>query len=194
VYPRTESAMINSKVILAWLHEDADAGLLTPADQELVRNHIPRTTSLGLTGAAAGPGADASREANGERDDMVFKPAVGKAGNGVLFGSRTSEQDWQSAAADDPQELPAILQQRVTPDRVTLTFLDRESGEQVDASVPFLLSPFLIDGAAADVSVRHMTPDVPDHDVIISVDHGGCWNTVVLLADRDEERMSSPAV
>jgi hypothetical protein len=182
VFPRTESALINSKVILAWLHEDCEADLLTPADQALVRNYVPRTTALGLnrsSSAAAVPPA-----LHGERDHMVVKPSVGKAGNGVRFGSQTSQQDWCSAVADAAQHAPVVLQQRVTPDRVTMPFLDQESGQQASASVPFLLSPFLVDGAAADVSVRHMLPDVPTGDVVIAVDRGGCWNTVVLRADR----------
>jgi hypothetical protein len=179
LFPRTESTLINSKAVLGWLHEDCDAGLLADVDQVLVRDHIPRTVTLGLTGPSAAPGTPAPHERNVERDDMVVKPALGKAGNGVLFGSRTSEQDWRSAAVDAPHDAPAILQQRVTPDRIDMSFLDRESSEQVTEPVPFLLSPFLIDGKAADVSVRHMTPDAPDHDVVIAVDRGGCWNTVV---------------
>lgn len=193
LFPRTESALINSKAILAWLHEDCDADLLAPADHALVRNCVPRTTALGLNGASAAPGGPAPHGANGERDQMVVKPAVGKAGNGVLFGSRTSEQDWLSAAVDAAREAPVVLQQRVEPDRITMPFLDRASGQQVTAQVPFLLSPFVIDGAAADVSVRHMTPDVPAYDVVISVDRGGCWNTVVLLADRPGRPLSSSA-
>jgi hypothetical protein len=177
VFPRTESALMNSKAILAWLHEDCDAELLAPADAALVRNHVPRTTALGLAGGRALP------EVNDEHEDLVVKPAVGKAGNGVLFGSQTSRQDWHRAVVDAAQHAPVVLQQRVEPDRITMPFLDRVSGQQVSAPVPFLLSPFLIDGAAADVSVRHMTPDVPAHDVVIAVDRGGCWNTAVLLAE-----------
>jgi hypothetical protein len=193
LFPRTESALINSKVVLAWLHEDCDAALLTAADAALVRNHVPRTTALGLNGTSAAPnpsaphrvnGSNGANGLNGGREDMVVKPALGKAGNGVLFGSQTSRRDWQRAVVDAARDAPVVLQQRVEPDRIAMPFLDQVTGQQVSAQVPFLLSPFMIDGAAADVSVRHMTPDVPAHDVVIAVDRGGCWNTVVLLADR----------
>src|SRR6185312_4599282 len=48
LFPRTESALISSKAVLAWLHEDCDAGLLDPADSSLVRTHVPWTACLGL--------------------------------------------------------------------------------------------------------------------------------------------------
>ncbi len=182
LFPRTESVLISSKAVLAWLHEDCDAGLLPPADHALVRNHIPRTTVLGLDGAA--PDEPGSGGATGQRDRMVLKPAVGRSGDGVLFGSHTSESGQWSPAVDAAREAPVVLQERVEPDRITMPFLDRCSGQQLSARVPFLLSPFLIDGAAADVSVRHMTPDATDHDVVISVSRGARWNTVVLVDDR----------
>jgi hypothetical protein len=192
VFPRTESALLSSKAVLAWLHEDCDADLLAPADAALVRNHGPSTTALGLNPAVVGPGARVPRGADGEREDMVVKPAMGKAGNGVLFGSQTSQRDWHRAVVDAARHAPVVLQQRVEPDRTTMAFLDRASGQQVSAPVPFLLSPFLIDGAAADVSVRHMTPDVPAHDVVIAVDRGGCWNSAVLLAERPGRPLGPP--
>ena len=37
LFPRTESAIVSSKAVLAWLHEDCEAGLLSPADEHLVR-------------------------------------------------------------------------------------------------------------------------------------------------------------
>lgn len=181
LFPRTESVLISSKTVLAWLHEDADAGLLAPTDRHLVRTHVPRTAVLGLDGPAAeGSGPQGLTS---ERDRVVLKPAVGRSGDGVLFGSRTTQQDWLSQAMDAAREAPVVLQERVEPDQVTMPFFDQVSGQQVVARVPFLLSPFLIDGAAADVSVRHMTPDTPTGDVVISVDRGGCWNTVVLIDD-----------
>ena len=48
LFPRTESILISSKAVLAWLHEDCDAGLLNPADRALVRTHVPWTACLGL--------------------------------------------------------------------------------------------------------------------------------------------------
>lgn len=167
-FPRTESVLMSSKSVLAWLHEDCDADLLAPADRELVRSYVPRSISLGLGGTAAGPGP---------RDGLVVKPAFGRSGKGVLFGSVASEEDWLAAAVE---EAPVILQERVESDQITMPFLDRESGRRVAKRVPFVLSPYMIDGAVSDIGVRHTGPDTPAGDVVISVSNGARSNTVVL--------------
>jgi hypothetical protein len=53
LFPRTESALISSKAVLSWLHEDCDAGVLSASDHALVRSHIPWTVCLGLNGDPA---------------------------------------------------------------------------------------------------------------------------------------------
>jgi hypothetical protein len=75
-----------------------------------------------------------------------------------------------------------VLQHRVQSDRITMPFLDQESGRRVTAQVPLVLSPFMIDGVAASVGVRHMCPDTPAGDVVISANRGASSNTVVLAA------------
>jgi hypothetical protein len=56
LFPRTESALISSKAVLSWLHEDCDAGLLAAADHALVRIHVPWTACRGLDGDPAAYG------------------------------------------------------------------------------------------------------------------------------------------
>jgi hypothetical protein len=180
LFPRTESIMISSKAVFGWLHEDCDAGLLAPADCGLVRDYVPRTVCLGLNGDSVRRKTPL-RIDSGERDGLIVKPAIGKSGNGVLFGSQASEQDWLAATVHAAQESPVVLQHRVEPDRVTMPFLDRHAGQLVTAQVPVVLSPFMIDGAAATVLVRHMGPDAPRNGVI-SASRGAHPNTV-LLAD-----------
>jgi hypothetical protein len=179
--------MISSKAILAWLHEDCDAGLLTAADHALVRAHIPWTVCVGSDGDPAAQGK-LLRMAAGERDRLVAKPAVGNSGNGVFFGNQISTQDWQAAVADAADESPVVLQHRVEPDRITMPFRDQVSGQQVTAQVPFVLSPFIIDGAAASLAVRHMGPGVPARDVVISVSRGACQSVALLIADPPTDR------
>ncbi|WP_214370128.1 hypothetical protein [Pseudonocardia sp. H11422] len=182
LFPRTESAMISSKAILSWLHEDCDAGVLAAADRALVRTHIPWTVCLGLDGDPAAQGK-LLRMATGERDRLVAKPAMGNAGRGVLFGNQTSTQDWPSAVVDAARESPMVLQHRVESDRMTMPFRDRDSGQRVTAQVPFVLSPFIIDGAAASLAVRHMSPGVPAEDVVISAGRGACQSTALLAPE-----------
>jgi uncharacterized circularly permuted ATP-grasp superfamily protein len=187
LFPRTESGLLSSKTVLAWLHEDCDAGLLSGADHDLVRNHVPRTTALDLTGTS--PGLDSvPRVAAGERHRLVVKPAGGKSGTGVQFGQHTSQQEWMDSVVEAARRSPVVLQERVDSDLITMPFLDRESGRQVTAQVPFVLSPFMIDGAAASVGVRHMSPDAVARDVVISVSRGARSNTVVLTEGHPPHR------
>jgi hypothetical protein len=184
LFPRTESALISSKAVLAWLHEDCDAGLLSAADHALVRAHVPWTVCLGLD---ADPAAHEKlvRITTGERVRLVAKPAVGKSGNAVIFGNQTSRQDW-SAVIHAARESPVVLQHRVESDRITMPFRDQDSGRQVNVQVPFVLSPFMIDGAAASVAVRHMGPAVPAGDVVISATRGAYQSTALLAPEPPE--------
>jgi hypothetical protein len=49
--------------------------------------------------------------------------------------------------------------------------------------VPFVLSPYMIDGAAASVAVRHMGPAVPAGDVVISASRGAYQSTALLAPE-----------
>jgi hypothetical protein len=182
LFPRTGSILISSKAVLSWLHEDCDAGLLAPADGALVRTCVPWTACLGLD---RDPAADGKllRKAVGERDHLVVKHAVGKGGNDVLFGRQILERDWAPTIVRAAQKSPLVLQHRVQSGRITMPFRDRDSGHQVTAQVPFVLSPFIIDGAAASVAVRHMGLGVPARDVVISVGRGARPNTVLLAPE-----------
>jgi hypothetical protein len=187
MFPRTESAMISSKAILSWLHEDCDAGVLAAADQALVRTHIPWTVCLGLDADPAAQGK-LLRMATGERDRLVVKPAFDNSGNGVFFGNQTSPQDWPAAVVHAARESPVVLQHRVEPDRMTMPFCDQGSGQQVTAQVPFVLGPYMIDGAAASLAVRHMGPGVPARDVVISASRGAYQSTALLAPEPPTHR------
>jgi hypothetical protein len=182
LFPRPESGLASSKAVLSWLHEDCDAGLLASADRALVRAHVPRTVCLGLDGD---PDVERGllRMAAGERDRLVAKPAVGRSGNDVIFGNQTSAQNWQSAVADAARESPLVLQRRVESGRITMPFRDRESGQQVTTRVPFVLSLFMVDGAAADLLVRHMAPDLPAGDVVIGMRRGARPNVALFAPE-----------
>jgi hypothetical protein len=181
MFPRTESALLASKAVLAWLHEDCEAGLLYPADHALVRRHVPWTVCLGL-GEDPAAHEKLLRMTTGERDRLVAKPAVGNSGHAVVFGNQASEQFW-SDVIDSAHKSPVVLQHRVQSDRITMPFRDQNSGRQVSAQVPFVLSPYIIDGAAASVAVRHMGPGVPAGDVVISASRGAYQSTALLAPE-----------
>ncbi|WP_433286326.1 hypothetical protein ACQPZQ_30125 [Pseudonocardia sp. CA-142604] len=182
LFPRTESGLISSKAILAWLHEDCAAGLLAAADQELVREHVPWTACLGLD---CDP--DEQKEllsvASGRRDQLVAKPASGSSGKGVLFGSQAAEQDWPSALVEEARTNPVVLQERVVSDRTPIQFHELDSGQQITAEVPFVLSPFMIDGVAGNLYLRHMGPYVAAGDLVIGAFRGAYESTVLLAPE-----------
>ena len=179
LFPRSESALVSSKAVLAWLHEDADAGLLAAADQNLVRMYVPWTACLGLNGDPAVQ-MELLRKAADERGRLIVKPAVGRAGKNVFFGSRTSNRNWLHTLVCAAREAPLVLQRRVEPDLVAMPYLDQDSGQQITAQVPFVLSPFVIDGAAASVWVRHLPPGAPNQDVVIDTRLGARENTILI--------------
>jgi hypothetical protein len=182
LFPRPESTLVSSKAVLSWLREDCDAGVLDPVDRALVRAHVPWTVCLGLDGD---PEVERSllRMAAGERDQLVAKPAVGRSSNDVIFGNQTSAQNWQSAVADAASETPLVLQRRVESGSITMPFRDRESGQQITARVPFVLSLFMVDRAAAGVLARHMTPGLPAGDAVIGMRHGARPNAVLFAPE-----------
>ncbi|GAA3102552.1 hypothetical protein GCM10010464_77540 [Pseudonocardia yunnanensis] len=179
LFPRTESYLISSKAVFAWLHEDAEAGLLAPDDEDLIRAHVPWTACLGLN---ADPTAQRNllRTAAAERDRLIVKPALGRAGYRVIFGRQISDTDWVPRLVHAARRSPLVLQRRVAPDLVAMSYLDHGSGQQVTARVPFVLSPFVIDGAAAGVWVRHTTPDARNRQTVIDTRLGAHPNTVLL--------------
>ena len=143
-----------------------------------MRRHVPWTVCLGLDGDAAAH-EKLLRMTTGERDRLVAKPAIGKSGWAVVFGSQTSAQDW-SDVIHMCRDFPVVLQRRVESDRITMPFRDHGSGQQVSLQVPYVLGPYMIDGAAASVAVRHMGPDVPAGDVVISASRGAYQSTALL--------------
>jgi hypothetical protein len=187
LFPRTESVLVSSKAVLGWLHEDRDAGLLSPADGDLVRDHVPHTTVVGL----GGPGEAAVRTA--DRDRLVVKPAMGKSGHGVRFGSQSSPDEWTAAVFDAARQAPVVLQQKVEPDCIDMPFLDRDTGRRVTSRVSYVVSPYMINGAASDVGVRHMGPDTEGRDVVISVNRGARSNAVVLADHPGRPATGRPA-
>jgi hypothetical protein len=79
----------------------------------------------------------------------------------VLFGSQTTNEDWIPALLRATRDRPLVLQRRVHPDRVAIPYLDQDSGQQLTRHVPFVLSPFIIDGAPQPASGYATRPPAP---------------------------------
>jgi hypothetical protein len=64
-----------------------------------------------------------------------------------------------------------------------MQFHEPDTGQQFTAEVPFVLSPFMIDGAAGNLYLRHMGPYVAAGDVVIGAFRGACESTVLLAPE-----------
>ncbi|MEU7085289.1 hypothetical protein [Streptomyces achromogenes] len=173
------ACLLGAKQVLAWMHEDLD--LYAPADRALVLGHVPWTAWLG-------PGQSAERRrhvlarAARERAALVVKPSRGHGGTGFVAGAQVADGDWGELLARRSREETLVLQRRVVPDTTWMHFRNLD-GARTTARVPFVLSPFLLDGTAAGAYVRHASPGT-DVGAPVNTGAGAVSNTVLLLPAR----------
>ncbi|AKN70513.1 hypothetical protein QR97_12320 [Streptomyces sp. PBH53] len=181
------SCLLSAKQVLAWMHEDLDR--YAPADRELIRRHVPWTAWLG-------PGQSAERRrhlldrAVRDRAGLVVKPSCGRGGAGFVAGHAVTARDWLDLLTQRSREHTLVLQHRLVPDRTWMRFRSRD-GTPATAPVPFVLSPFLLDGRIAGACVRHPAPDTDPAVGPLNTATGAVPNTVLLLpgpADRPPRR------
>ncbi|GAB3946305.1 hypothetical protein GCM10029976_073610 [Kribbella albertanoniae] len=135
IFTPTASWLLASKSIFAWLWDDLDT--LAPADAALVRRHVPRTQVLSAALRA---------QAIADQQELVLKPSGSYGGVGVVVGPEVSADEWQHAVDQALAETGYILQKYVPVDRLTMQFVDMETGAVKEADVPFCLAPYLFAG------------------------------------------------
>ncbi|WP_030738201.1 hypothetical protein [Streptomyces sp. NRRL S-31] len=173
------SCLLSAKQVLAWMHEDLD--LYEPADRELILRHVPWTAWLG-------PGQSAERRrrllarAARERTGLVVKPSYGHGGAGFLAGHEVAPREWLGLLARCSRETTLVLQHRLVPDRTRMRFRAPDGARRV-ARVPFVLSPFVLDGRGAGALVRHPGPGPGRATGPVNTAAGAVSNTVLLLGD-----------
>ena len=147
--------LLANKATFAWLWEDVD--VLSAADAEVVRAHVPHT---GLVTTA---GAGAARE---RREDLVLKPAGTYGGSGVVVGREVSQQRWEEALAAAVAEGGHIVQEYVPVDRLAMHFVDIHTGDVRAADVPYCVAPYLFGGRAAGAYLRFAVPDAASGSIV----------------------------
>ncbi|MFF9002011.1 hypothetical protein ACF1GW_18890 [Streptomyces achromogenes] len=173
------ACLLSAKQVLAWMHEDLD--LYAPCDRALVLGHVPWTAWLG-------PGQSAERRryvlarAARERAGLVVKPSRGHGGTGFVAGADVADGDWVGLLARRSREETLVLQRRLVPDTTWMRFRCAD-GARTTARVPFVLSPFLLNGHAAGAHVRHPSPGTAP-GAPVNTAAGAVSNTVLLLPDR----------
>jgi glutathionylspermidine synthase len=89
--PRALLGQVKSSLAFLWQCA-ADGAWLTPAEQALVKRHLPPT------GLASAPGW--LDRAGARREDWVLKPALGRFSEGVSVGALCTAPAWEAALAE----------------------------------------------------------------------------------------------
>jgi hypothetical protein len=107
--------MLGDKRSLALLSQHEDSDLLTAAERELVRRHLPwsREVVEGHTTYHGEP-VDLLDFALAHRESLVLKAAQGRQGIDVYLGSRTSPEEWRRRLVEAAGMRTMLLQEYVT--------------------------------------------------------------------------------
>jgi hypothetical protein len=168
MFVSTVTWLLGNKMNYAWLWEDVE--LLSDTDRALVRRYVPHTVALT---------ADQLDRALAEQADLVAKPAGGSAGHGVLIGREMSPAAWADGVRAAIDAGGNILQRYHKADRVTMDFVQIETGETVSAEVPYNLSPYLFGRTGSGALAR---VGYPGCEEVLNVSRGVLL-TGILLTD-----------
>ena len=106
--------LLHKKASLAVASDERNAHLLTAAERQAVKAHIPwtRIVEERSTIDPAGNPIDLLPWASANREGLVLKPNDEYGGKGVLIGWETEQPEWDAALAAAATE-PAVVQERV---------------------------------------------------------------------------------
>jgi uncharacterized circularly permuted ATP-grasp superfamily protein len=131
VFTSSAGWLLANKIMLTWLWDDLYS--LPTEDQELVRTHVPWSRLLT---------ADLLEHATERRAELVLKPADEYGGAGVLVGHECDPDAWREGLEEAIRRGDFLLQDYVRPDRLTMDFVNLDSGEQFQAEVPYSVGPY----------------------------------------------------
>jgi uncharacterized circularly permuted ATP-grasp superfamily protein len=87
--------------------------------------------------------------------ELVLKPADEYGGSGVLVGHECPADEWRAGLAEAVAGNGSfLLQDYVRPDRLTMDFVNIESGEQLQAEVPYSVGQYTFGRQAAGCFLR----------------------------------------
>lgn len=135
--------LLANKLVLAWLWDDLES--LAPDDQELVRMHVPWSRLMT---------ASLLDDAVARRTGLVLKPADEYGGSGVLVGHECEPEAWREGLEEAARRGTYLLQDYVRPDRLSMDFVNIETGEHLAAEVPYSVGPYTFGRKAFGCFVR----------------------------------------
>ena len=106
--------LLHKKASFAMVSDERNAHLLTAAERQAMRAHIPWTRSVEerTTLDPAGNPIDLLPWASANRERLVLKPNDEYGGKGVQIGWETEQSAWDAALTDGVSE-PTVVQERV---------------------------------------------------------------------------------
>jgi hypothetical protein len=131
LFTSTAGWLLANKLMLTYLWDDIE--LLSPADQELVRLHVPWSRLLT---------ASMLDDAIAQQAALVLKPADEYGGAGVLVGHETDPAVWRAGLEEAIRVGTFLLQDYVRPDRLTMDFTNVDTGEDLQVEVPYSVGPY----------------------------------------------------
>jgi hypothetical protein len=131
IFTSSASWLLANKIVLTWLWDDLD--LLSADDQSLVRRHVPWSRLVT---------ASMLEHAIEHQAALVLKPADDYGGAGVLVGHECDPGAWREGLEEAIRRGTYLLQDYVRPDRLTMDFVHIETGEHLQAEVPYSVGPY----------------------------------------------------
>jgi hypothetical protein len=174
--PLVAQLVTEDKAVLALLTDERHADLLTPAERDTARRHIPWTRLLrpGRTTSADGSRVELVDHVRRQRRRLVLKPANSTRGEGVVIGPQVDEATW-SAAVTAALGSRCVVQQHV-PHPTLGPVDDGPAG----LGWPVVLGSYLFAGQPVGIQAR-AAGAAP-----VNVGHGGVVLPVVVVETRPD--------
>jgi hypothetical protein len=161
--------LLTNKRNLALLSEAAERGLLSPADGELVRRHVPWTRELRREETTyEGQPVELEAFCLDQRGRLVLKPVMGRGGRGVTVGDAVGAQEWRAQITVALDQGGHLVQERVRSRRFLYQY-----GEQGAATHEMVWGPFCF-GPHYGGQILRLQPDSVGGPVNVARHATGC--------------------
>ncbi|HEY8285217.1 MAG TPA: circularly permuted type 2 ATP-grasp protein [Chloroflexota bacterium] len=144
--------LLHKKAIFAVLSDDANSGLFSVTEQEIIRRHVPWTRKVVDDHTAYnGHRVDLCNHILTNREHLVLKPNDEYGGKGVVLGWETSAAEWE-AALQIALSTSYVVQERVPTSQHTYPVWEDENLRMVDLIVD--LDPYVFAGQVHGMLTR----------------------------------------
>lgn len=173
--------LLHKKAILAVVSDERNAHLLTAAERQAARAHIPwtRTVEERSTLDPAGNPIDLLPWASANRQRLVLKPNDEYGGKGVRIGWETEQSAWNAALTDAISE-PTVVQERAPIAYEDFPIPNAEGALAFDRRLVDS-DPFLFHGARVHGCLCRLSSET-----LLNVTAGGGSIVPVFVAERKD--------